>query len=406
MKVLISNIYSYKNKGDAAIVLSTIKFFKEYIGATDITLLSDYYKENAEFYDNYKNIKPFYSLNKSKCKLCKIIIFIITIIKIIITLPLILLFKKYFLIMFKNLNSTLREYYEADVIVACGGGYLYSGTSVISIGLIMHLLQIKVAKSFGKKIILFPQSIGPFNKKIDYILTKWALKEVDIICPREEVSKELIDNIDCKSKILLIPDIAFMLDKKIPQEMVEKYNLDNSLNKKIGITAINYEYFIKGSDSNIYIDKMSKIINTLISLNYDIYLIPQVVLNNYDNDFLISKRIMEKIKSNNIYLIEESLSPMELKGFYSNMDYFIGSRMHSCILALDSKVNTIGLAYQYKTTGLYKYLNLENLCYDIQNFDADEIIEYVLSNEKEEIKLDKVYEKYDELKKEILLIGW
>ena len=48
---------------------------------------------------------------------------------------------------------------------------------------------------------------------------------------------------------------------------------------------------------------------------------------------------------------------MEAKGFISNMDFFVGSRMHATVGAFSMGVPTVSIAYSRKFQGLYNSID-------------------------------------------------
>ena len=73
-------------------------------------------------------------------------------------------------------------------------------------------------------------------------------------------------------------------------------------------------------------------------------------------------------------------TPIEAKSYISNMDIFIGSRMHSTIGAFSSNVATIPVSYSRKFEGLFNSLNYEyviNGRTESTNSAFDKTIEYV-----------------------------
>ena len=67
MQILITNIYSHKNKGDATIVISAIKGLTKKHNTNDITLSTDDLADEGK-YGNYKVIPSFTRLYNNKLK--------------------------------------------------------------------------------------------------------------------------------------------------------------------------------------------------------------------------------------------------------------------------------------------------------------------------------------------------
>jgi colanic acid/amylovoran biosynthesis protein len=93
---------------------------------------------------------------------------------------------------------------------------------------------------------------------------------------------------------------------------------------------------------------------------------------------------------NNATVIElgKDLTTEELMEKYGSMNVFIASRMHSAIFALNAGVPTIALAYQPKTTGTFKLLDLEAYAADITDFTEHWLYERLLNaSQKESVSL-------------------
>ena len=101
---------------------------------------------------------------------------------------------------------------------------------------------------------------------------------------------------------------------------------------------------------------MERLISNL-SQKYEVHLISHVIdlnENAYDDDFRTSKLLHEKYPET--ILAPAFDTPIQAKSYISNMNIFIGSRMHSTI-AISSGVVTIPISYSRKFEGLFGSLN-------------------------------------------------
>ena len=69
-------------------------------------------------------------------------------------------------------------------------------------------------------------------------------------------------------------------------------------------------------------------------------------------------------------VLAPAVQPDILKAAYGEMDLFLGTRLHSCIFALGEGVPVASIAYQYKSRGLFRLLDMEEQVIDIENADA------------------------------------
>lgn len=218
----------------------------------------------------------------------------------------------------------------------------------------------KIAQLLCKNYILLPQTYGPFNdEKSENKAIKIFSKAKKIYC-RDDLSKEILEKEYNIKNVELASDMAFILpyDKKM-------YNFDDKEQRKIGINISGLLYkggFHSKNQFNLsinYKEYIDKIIKYFIEKKeYQIFLIPHVIdlsENSHDDDYKICQMLKEKFPK--CILAPVFNTPIEAKSYISNMDIFIGSRMHSTIAAFSSKVVTIPVSYSRKFEGLFDSLN-------------------------------------------------
>ena len=220
-------------------------------------------------------------------------------------------------------------------------------------GLMIHK---KLAGLLCKRYVLLPQTYGPFySRNSDKVAKKVLNKAYKIYC-RDEISQKLISEKFHINNSVLVSDMAFILP-------YDKNMFQLSSNKKLGLNisgllfrgGFNLEnQFNLNLDYRLLIEKL--VFN--LSKKYELHLNSHVIdLNNnsYDDDYKICKEMHMKFPST--ILAPAFNSPIEAKSYISNMDIFIGSRMHSTIAAFSSGVVTIPISYSRKFEGVFGSLN-------------------------------------------------
>ncbi|MFQ3544390.1 polysaccharide pyruvyl transferase family protein [Halobacillus rhizosphaerae] len=363
MNILIINAHSSKNKGDAGIILSIIDSLEKYIPECNIKIKSKFPEIDKYAYGKVVNesIHNFTS-NMKPGRFNKLLI----IIKL--------------LICFFIKNNKDGDYEWADIVVSCGGGFLLSHG--YSAGTLQHLVQIKTAINYKRKVIVYSQSIGPFNNKLMKLLTKITLDNVHMIFVREAISRNILKDLGVSAPVELVPDSAFSMKSTESEKVnnliktIAESNKDKPL---VGITVRDWNFPNMNKPMyfrNKYIESMQKLILFLEkNLECKVLLMPQVLgPNNFNDDRVISREILSGITSK-AKLIDIDLNPRELKYFYSKMDMFIGTRMHSNIFALSNKIPTVAINYEHKTQGIMESLNLSKYVIDINDITPESIIE-------------------------------
>ena len=248
--------------------------------------------------------------------------------------------------------------------------------------------QKKIAVMLCKNYILLPQTYGPFKNKKSEVKAEKILKKSKKIYCRDEISKNILEKQFEIKDVELSSDMAFILPYK-----KEDYSFALSNKIKIGINVSGLLYKGGFNSANQFDLKMNykEYIKSLLeylsnNTEYEVYLIPHVIdlkENAYDDDYKVCKMLQSRF--NNCILSPIFNTPIEAKSYISNMDIFIGSRMHSTIAAFSSKVITIPISYSRKFEGLFGSLNYEYVINGKEeNNDTalNKTIEYIRNRDK------------------------
>lgn len=252
---------------------------------------------------------------------------------------------------FKYIRSLKECDYIFDVTMGDSFSDIYSKSYYD--GLARHKI---VAEFMCKKYILLPQTYGPFEHESSAISAKKVFNKAYKIYCRDEMSQKLLENKFNIKDSFLASDMAFVLpyDKMM-------YQFSNE--KKIGINVSGLLYrggFHSENQFGLTVDYpvlVDKLIEDL-SAEYEVHLIPHVIdLNedSYDDDYKTCEMLHKKFP--NTILAPAFETPIQAKSYISNMDIFIGSRMHSTIASFSSAVVTIPISYSRKFEGLFGSLN-------------------------------------------------
>lgn len=406
MKIVITNAYTWFNKGDAGILLATIECLKKIYGQNvEFNILSFTPLEDKKRYCTDKKIKNVYSnvLNPHPYKHTKLGK-IIAIVKLFFSMIYQLLMSKL------NINHLVKKYdnykvlYEADLIVICGGGFL-GGKKFDSI---MHLFQIYINTIFNKKNIMMGTSIEPVSNKFLKNITEKILNRVDYIFAREIYTFNYLKEFMNYDKFTLIPDMAFMLDEIYEKDNnIEKYK---KCGKKIyGLTVRNWNFPNEKDPKQKmeqYLYSIANLICEKTKNNEAVFVfVPQVIVD-YGNDADVANEIMEMLPKNikkNFIIVTDDLSPTEIKKLIGNFDFFIGTRMHSNIFATSMRIPTIAIAYEKKTNGIMHMLGLDDYVIEMNNISYEKIKSVLkLAEENKKNIVKNLNEKISLIKQEIM----
>ena len=99
--------------------------------------------------------------------------------------------------------------------------------------------------------------------------------------------------------------------------------------------------------------------------------------------------------------VPPGLAAGELKWVISQVDWFCGARMHSCIAALSSGVPTAGVAYSVKTRGVFDTVGQSDQVVDARHLATEEAVEAIwdIWQRRERIRADLRHQLPDILRR-------
>jgi len=402
------------DKGEAAMIIATAKDLKEKFPYAEITILKNSLKEiDIIEYSKYE-LKVIPSLFQSvysvlsnnkleflRFKVLKMIAFLPILLKPIFTNTIWCLIYKYLRIdtrfMMGNNRGIVKTYKDMDCYIFCGGQNLTNLSPV----LIMNLYEIIFSKLLGKPVMIWANSLGPFNPKYIQPFIKLVINKVDLITTREAISKKILDKIGVIAPTYVTADAAFTLPS-ISQEnaktLLEQASGISTNEFMVGITAIPWNFpEIKSNASEKfenYLDALAGASDYLIEkFNAYVIFFPQVIIPLIKDDRPVSRKVFDKIKNKSkVAVLTNDYTPEQIKGMYGCMELLIGTRFHSCILAQSMYVPTIAIEYDgHKALGIMRLLELEDYVCDINTITKDELIS----------KIDMIWAEIDNVKKKL-----
>lgn len=403
-KITITNAYTWYNKGDAGILLGIVEILKKIYGKEiEINILSFTPEEDKKRYCKDECIKNVYSstLNPFPYEHTRFG-------KLFAIMKLFFRMSNLYIRSKVSLNSLIEkeESYkilnESDIIIVCGGGFL-GGKKYDSL---MHLFQIYIDTIFKKPVVMMGTSIEPINSKIIKKYTEKVLRRVNYIFAREKITYNYLSTFLDKDKYELVPDMAFMVGEETYK--INKVNLEDRM--MFGITVRKWNFPNIKKDANLAMTKYKQSIAETMTKyikekNACFIYIPQVIVEN-GNDTIVAKEIKELLSEDikeSFIILEEDLSPMQIKGLIGTFDFFIGTRMHSNIFATSMCIPTVAIAYEKKTNGIMKMLNLEEYIVEMDNITPEMLINKVEKLIKDRNNIKKMLKvKISEVKNEIL----
>ncbi|PVX23414.1 MAG: hypothetical protein CW691_10650, partial [Candidatus Bathyarchaeum sp.] len=346
MKKILLTGAGFQNKGSAAMVISVQKAIRELLPCAEFVLASN---------------SPQFDAKRAKDYNLKVINYAFT-------------YKRNL----KPVMTLLSELRNTDVVIDLSGfGF---SDKIKNTGILLRALTILLCKISRKPIILYSQSLGPFNRRFARIACEICLQRAKFICVRGEISKKYLNNLGIKNNIRIYADSAFLLEpapQKRLDEILHLEKIPKTQRKRIGV-AVNARIYERtpgvGTD-NQYVKLIAKLSDFLIEhMNVEIVFIPYEITTKGYDDRSIAKMIHKKIKAKTrVHLITNEYNPHELKALAQTLDLFIGSRFHSIIASTSMAVPTIAIGWGPKYFEIMQTLGQEEYVVDHNNISLSRL---------------------------------
>ena len=335
--IVISGYYGFNNLGDEAVLTGIISLLKKNNKELKITVLSADPEKTAEFY----NVN---AVSRS------------------------------------SVFPILAVLAEADLFISGGGSLLQDVTGSFSVPYYLGLAWL--AKMQGTKTVYYAQGAGPLNKKWSQKLAALTLNRFELLGVRDQGSKELLREIGVKKDIQLTVDPVFALYDPLNNK---RQQIKGKVEVGISVRPWSVDY----------INELAAALNQFAEdKNIKFKLFPM----HQGSDEEISRELEEKLEAKTEICVLPAV-PEEALQFFSQLDLFVGVRLHSLIFALLNQIPLLALSYDPKIEGLLSDLDYLPLI-KLEDLQAQKAVNKLESIFAERYRLRKKIKEFLKAKKE------
>lgn len=371
--IIISHVYSSDNKGDAALTSVLIQDLqRKFPQAAIIILRLESVKKDA-YFEGVPEKPSFmsFALNNYRNPVLKLV-YVLYMMSATLVWAVWRRMTGFQLYLPSHLRNVAQTYERADLIVPVGGGYIRSRKGLLNrfnIPLLLHPLLFGYV--LGKPTILYSQSIGPFQNRLETRLVAFVLKRMTRILLREDTSMALLANMGVRTNVSRAIDSGFLLRSRSKQALRKDYHIPPR-KLLIGVTVRSW---LKDEAQTYYEKAVAKALDRLIGMSQvHVVFIPQVTAAKGDDDRLISHRVHDFMRhAEATTVIDDEPDHHRIKAMYDNLDILLGTRFHSVIFSLTSYVPVLAIEYEHKTSGIMRDLKLEQWVLKIEDVTAPKL---------------------------------
>jgi len=373
MRVLIVNVHSARNLGDDAIMQATLRGLKTAFPDVQITVAAN----DPESWQRYSTIRVIGSLAtwvadpargawRQRALLMPVTLALLAGAALLYRLS-----RCRWVWGTSHQRQLLAAYYDADLVLSCGGGNFYAHRP-ISPALVWALLSLGFALALRKPVVMLPQSIGPIAGSVQRLLARWVFAGARLIMVREPRAMAFVrETLRVKTPVVLLPDLAFGLAVGMRGET----STAPAPHPRIGVTAIDRGAQDPGFGGQSHYEQTLVALLAQLANRHEarIHIFCQSYGPSPDQDDRpVALRLSEALRQAgvDVTLRADFREAGELVSAYSHLDMVIGTRMHTGIFALAAGVPVLLIGYQPKACGMMTTLGLERYCCDIQDVNV------------------------------------
>ncbi len=289
-------------------------------------------------------------------------------------------------------NPCLKALSEADFVGDIHGGDSFSdiyGLRNFVFGCIPDI----IALLLGKRLVLLPQTYGPYKSRLAQCLAKVVMSRADLVLSRDreglDVVRDITGNALDARRLAFCPDVAFSLAAMRLTEPAITPPLNSDHIIGLNVSGLLYNGgFTRNNMFGLkfdYKDFVYALAERLLQqTDANLILIPHTFTHDghVESDPEACRAVLASladVSSDRVHLVAAEYDQSEIKGIIGQCDFFIGSRMHACIAALSQGIPTIGVAYSRKFKGVFESIGVSNMVIDARATGSEDAIQTILA---------------------------
>lgn len=245
----------------------------------------------------------------------------------------------------------------------------------------------------GRSLMLLPQTYGPFTTPEARRLAARIIRSATVAYARDPRSFDQLVELagpDVEpDRLRNGVDVAFALEPRRPRPEVTDLVERSAGHSPVGVNVsgllqdrLAHERF--GLAGN-YLETMTALVETLIDADAHVVLVPHVHVPGGigESDISAITRVQQSLTTaqrSRTTVLPTDLDAAEVKWCIAQMDWFVGSRMHSTIAALSTLTPAAAYAYSDKTQGVFETCGVGDQVVDARIVAGTDAVEAMMTS--------------------------
>ena len=272
----------------------------------------------------------------------------------------------------------VKTLWGADALVVPGTGLLTDAHTLFNWGPYEMFRWSVTAKMCNCKLLFVSVGAGPIYSRTGRLFVKAALSLADYRSYRDESTLQYLQGIGFRSgNDLVYPDLVFSL----PKHLIPRGPNGDKRRRVVGLGVMDYagKYSVEAPTSaaqSAYLETLVSFVSWLLVHEYNVRLLigDQV-------DTPVTQHLKSLLKERSVTqeegrLIDESVASVDdLLKQLATVDLVVATRYHNVVLALLLNKPVIAISFHHKCSSLMRQMGLPEYCQDINDLQADRLIE-------------------------------
>jgi polysaccharide pyruvyl transferase WcaK-like protein len=242
-----------------------------------------------------------------------------------------------------------------------------------------------MAKVSGSRLLFVSVGVGPLSGRISRFLVKSSLAMADYRSYRDTSALDYLKGIGfVRNADRVYPDLAFSL----PEILIPHTDAKTRRRTVVGVGLIHFAgmYNVEKPSNGIYeayLETFTIFVKWLLAHDYDVrLLIGDTCDSAVTHDFrcLLHERL--SMCDADRVIDEPAISVGDLLSQLEATDIVVATRFHNVLLALLLNKPVISISFHHKCASLMRQMGLSDYCQDINDLNADRLIDQFCQLEK------------------------
>jgi polysaccharide pyruvyl transferase WcaK-like protein len=277
--------------------------------------------------------------------------------------------------------TAVRKVREADMVVSVGAERINDNFYK---AIIFSLYMLWMVQTYGKFLVLFPQTIGPFHFKLTRFLSARVLSGCDLVFLRDQKSYDIIKAIGVNG-----PDIINTCDVAVLQPAIDASSAKSLLSEAgvpvderplVGMSVMQWSY-VKAQGGSGYKEYTRAIAATadefIASKGVRVLFIATNIRTEgcREDDVAAAQDIMALMQHREgATILDRVYTPSQLKGIMGLLELCLVTRMHACIFSTGIFTPTASINYQFKLKEYMTLMGLGDYTVDIDVVTTEQLL--------------------------------